>query len=94
MIALREDQFAMRRGIVDRWRNLPDDLLEADACRAVEALDGCYIPPGGEWGPMEHELTLLGITATGNSLANAARSWMKRAKRVEAFNNRTEEAVA
>ena len=38
---------------------------------------GTLIHPRGAWGPLETELSMLGVTGTGDGPAGAARSWTK-----------------
>lgn len=72
---------AERLDVAAAWNGLRDDDLEEAVRAAVIDFGGCYMPPCGEWGPLEHELSLLGLSATGETLAAAARSWIKRTHR-------------
>lgn len=46
---------------------------------------GTYVPAEAQagWGPVEHEVSLLGVLGTGDSLAAAARNWTRNALRLE-----------
>lgn len=46
---------------------------------------GTYIPllPAAHWGPVEHEISLMGVLGSGDTLAAAARNWTRNALRLE-----------
>lgn len=61
-----------------------DDSREARARRliaAAEATGGTYLPadPGSTWGPHLHQLTLYGVSATGEDLPELERNWRRAA---------------
>lgn len=51
--------------------------LDAAMRAAVVGLGGCLTEPQPDWGPVEVELTLLGLFATGETLSAAAHNWAK-----------------
>lgn len=49
-------------------------------------------PKRGRWGPFEAELSILGVQGTGATMADAATTWARRARRMH--DAMTEEAAA
>ena len=74
-----------RLDLATEFETLSDTALEQVLPFAVIDCGGTYIPAGagGHWGPLEHELTLLGVTGTGDTLASAGRNWTRHALRLE-----------
>ena len=91
---LSEIMNAHRQDVADRWSDLRDPDLEQVAATDIVRLGGCHIPPAGQWGPVEHEITLLGLSATGVTLAAAARAWIKRTRRFDAAMQDSKRAPA
>jgi hypothetical protein len=62
----------------------PDRTAAAQA--AVIAHGGTLVPamPGGNWGPHYAEISLLGISHTGDTVEGAVANWIKAALRSEA----------
>ena len=62
----------------------PDRTAAAEA--AVIHHGGTLVPamPGGSWGPHYAEISLLGISHTGDSVETAVANWIKAALRSEA----------
>jgi len=56
---------------------LSDTALDLAIRAAVIQHGGTLVPPKDEWGPLECELSLLGLSATGDTPAVAARGWTK-----------------
>ena len=61
----------------------PDRTAAAEA--AVIDHGGTLVPamPGGGWGPHYAEISLLGISHTGDSVETAVANWIKAALRAE-----------
>ena len=53
----------------------------AAARRACDTCGGSMIAPRLPWGPQEHEISLLGIMASGADEATAVAEWIKTATR-------------
>lgn len=60
---------------------LPGPARLAEARAACEACGGALIAPALPWGPQEHEITLLGIAASGPTERAAIAEWIKAAQR-------------
>lgn len=74
----------LRAELALQFEMLGDAGRDAAARLAVLQHGGTLVEPGtgsGHWGPVECELSLLGVMGTGDDLASAARSWARRANR-------------
>lgn len=79
----------LRAELALQFELLGDAGRDAAARLAVLQHGGTLVEPrtghghqgGGHWGPMECELSLLGVMGTGDDVASAARSWARRARR-------------
>lgn len=83
---------AARLDMALAFETLSDGALDSVLRAAVLEHGGTLILPRDTWGPVECELSLLGICATGDTPAAAARSWTKRCLR--AWNATTTEDAA
>lgn len=68
---------AARLDMALEFETMPDPALDLAIRAAVIEHGGTVIPPGGVWGPLECELSLLSISGTGTTPADAARNWTK-----------------
>ncbi|MEQ8292512.1 MAG: hypothetical protein RIA08_09920 [Roseovarius sp.] len=49
-------------------------------------------PKHGHWGPLEAELSILGVQGTGTTMADAATAWARRARRMHDAMNQEQAA--
>lgn len=59
------------------FASMSDTALDAAVRAAVITHGGTLTLPCSQWGPLETELTLMGISGTGDGTSGAARSWIK-----------------
>ena len=72
----------MRDDVVRQIEATPAPEIEPMIRRAVIAADGRLGEPDrSDWGPFDWTLTLHGITATGDTLAEAVAQWRNCARR-------------
>lgn len=72
---------APRAALLHALDGLSDRAIEAAGRAAITTHGGTLLEPRPGWGPLEYELTLIGVQANGTTLAEALRTWCKRARR-------------
>lgn len=70
-----------RADLIARLSGLPGPARIEMARREAEATGGAIIAPSLPWGPQEHEITLLGLMASGPTEHAAVEEWIKAARR-------------
>ncbi len=83
---------AERAAIALAFETMTDAALNLAAQAAVIDHGGTLTQPRGTWGPVETEISLLGISGSGDDIADAARRWTKHCLR--SWAAMTEEAAA
>lgn len=59
------------------FETMTDSAVEIAARATVIEHGGTLTEPQGQWGPLETEISLMGITGTGEGIPAAARNWTK-----------------
>ena len=80
--AAHADVQALRTELATTLEPLTDAQVEAAARLLVIEHGGTLVSPQGEMGPLDYELSLLGITGFGPTLAAAARQWTHNVVRI------------
>ena len=73
---------ALRTDLALHFETLSPAQLEHAGRLAIEDAGGILIEPRPGWGPLEVEITLYGIHASGDTLESALRIWRTRALRI------------
>jgi hypothetical protein len=56
--------------------------VETEIRKAVVTHGGTLIEPTSHWGPLEVQLSLIGVSASGPTIAEAGRQWVKAVSRM------------
>lgn len=64
--------------------NLDSRHAEKEIRKAVVTHGGTLIEPTSQWGPLEVQLSLIGVSASGATIAEAGRQWIKAVNRMKA----------
>ncbi|MDO6591733.1 hypothetical protein DS901_13395 [Loktanella sp. D2R18] len=62
--------------------NLDGCDAETEIRKAVVTHGGTLIEPTSQWGPLEVQLSLIGVSASGATIAEAGRQWVKAVSRM------------
>ncbi len=68
--------------IADSISNLTGEATETEIRKAVVTHGGTLIEPTSQWGPLEVQLSLIGVSASGATIAEAGRQWVKAVSRM------------
>jgi hypothetical protein len=68
--------------VADRINNLEASDAEIEIRKAVITHGGTLIEPTSQWGPLEVQLSLIGVSASGATIAEAGRQWVKAVSRM------------
>ncbi|MDO6588939.1 MULTISPECIES: hypothetical protein [Rhodobacterales] len=69
-------------GLADGIDNLDARDAEIEIRKAVVTHGGTLIEPTMQWGPLEVQLSLIGVSASGATIAEAGRQWVKAVSRM------------
>ncbi len=56
--------------------------VETEIRKAVVTHGGTLIEPTSHWGPLEVQLSLIGVSASGATIGDAGRQWVKAVNRM------------
>jgi hypothetical protein len=68
--------------VAESINNLAVDAAEVEIRKAVVTHGGTLIEPTSQWGPLEVQLSLIGVSASGATIAEAGRQWVKAVNRM------------
>jgi hypothetical protein len=68
--------------VADSINNLDVRDAESEIRKAVVTHGGTLIEPASQWGPLEVQLSLIGVSASGATIAEAGRQWVKAVSRM------------
>ena len=70
--------------VADSFRTAANHDIDSTIRKAVVTHGGTLIEPTSGWGPLETQLSLIGVSASGATVADAGRQWVKAVSRITA----------
>jgi hypothetical protein len=71
-----------QRSVAESIHALDGSDAEIEIRKAVVTHGGTLIEPTSQWGPLEVQLSLIGVSASGATIAEAGRQWVKAVSRM------------